>query len=214
MHSEHGRYWYSMSASLNRVAADRAGQIEEALVLVEIDKALAGYINGLADRGHFDAVQVAPGSSSDVPDEPGGVRAVVLGVAHPHTGREGSEALAEAGDILMQRGSAPRLYRNMLVFLAAERRQIDTLKDAMRLTLAWGGDRSRHRPSQPDAKRQRARRGEADGRQGDAGNPPEGSLVPSALSGSGKRAGGAGMDIGQSAGPGRIARAGEQKACP
>lgn len=139
MHSEHGRYWYSMSASLNRVAADRAGQIEEALVLVEIDKALAGYINGLADRGHFDAVQVAPGSSSDVPDEPGGVRAVVLGVAHPHTGREGSEALAEAGDILMQRGSAPRLYRNMLVFLAAERRQIDTLKDAMRLTLAWEG---------------------------------------------------------------------------
>ena len=137
MHSDLGRYWYSMSASLNRIAADRAGQLEEALVLMEIDKALVGYINGLGDRGHFDAVQVAPGSSSDVPDEPGGVRAVILGVAHPHTGRDGSEALAEAKDILMQRGSTPRVYRNMLVFLAAEQRQLDNLKSAMRSALAW-----------------------------------------------------------------------------
>jgi len=139
MHSDLGRYWYSMSASLNRIAADRAGQLEEALVLMEIDKALAGYINGLGDRGHFDAVQVAPGSSSDVPDEPGGVRAVILGVAHPHphTGRDGSKALAEARDMLMQRGSTPRVYRNMLVFLAAEQRQLDNLKAAMRLVLAW-----------------------------------------------------------------------------
>ena len=137
MHSDLGRYWYSMSASLNRIAADRAGQFEEALVLMEIDKALVTYINGLADRGHFDAVQVAPGSSSDVPDEPGGVRAVILGVAHPHTGRDGSEALAEAKDILMQRGSTPRVYRNMLVFLAAEHRQLDNLKAAMRSALAW-----------------------------------------------------------------------------
>ena len=137
MHSDLGRYWYSMAASLNRTAADRAGQIEEALVLAEIDKALARYINGFGDRGRFDAVQAAPGGSSDVPDEPGGVRAVVLGVAHPHTGRDGSEALAEAGDILMQRGSTPRVYRNMLVFLAAEQRQLDGLKLAMRFALAW-----------------------------------------------------------------------------
>ena len=137
MHSDLGRYWYSMSASLNRIAADRAGQIEEALVLLEIDKALGIYINGLSDRGHFDAVQVAPGSSSDVPDDAGGVRAVVLGVAHSHTGSAGSAALAEAKDILMQRGTTPRVYRNMLVFLAAEQRQLDNLKASMRSALAW-----------------------------------------------------------------------------
>jgi predicted AAA+ superfamily ATPase len=137
MHSDLGRYWYSMSASLNRIAADRAGQIEEALVLLEIDKALGIYINGLSDRGHFDAVQVAPGSSSDVPDDAGGVRAVVLGVAHSHTGSSGSAALAEAKDILMQRGTTPRVYRNMLVFLAAEQRQLDNLKASMRSALAW-----------------------------------------------------------------------------
>jgi uncharacterized protein len=137
MHSDLGRHWYSMSASLNRVAADRAGQIEEALVLVEIDKSLAIYINGIADRGHFDAVQVSPGNSSDVPDEAGGVRAVVLGVLHTHNGRDGSDAMTEAKDILMQRGTAPRVYRNMLVFLSAENKQLDSLKDAMRSALAW-----------------------------------------------------------------------------
>jgi len=137
MHSDLGRYWYSMSASLNRIAADRAGQFEEALVLMEIDKALVSYVNGLGDRGLFDAIQIAPGSSSDVPDERGGVRAVVLGVAHSHTGRDGSDAHTEAKDILMQRGSTPRVYRNMLVFLAAEQRQLDNLKSAMRSALAW-----------------------------------------------------------------------------
>ena len=139
LHGDLGRYWYSMSASLNRLAADRADQVEEALVAVETDKALTAYINGLGDRGHFDAVQVAPGSSGDVPDEEGGVRAVVLGVAHPHSGREGSEALKAAEDILLHRGSRPRVYRNMLVFLAPEARKIDILKDGMRRALAWEG---------------------------------------------------------------------------
>ena len=139
MHGDLGRYWYSMSASLNRVAADRAEQVEEALVLVEIDKLLAAYINGLGDRGHFDAVQVAPGSSSDVPDEAGGVRAIVLGIAHSHNGRDGSEAMTAARDILMQRGGTPRVYCNVLVFLAAETRQLDNLKEAMRGVLAWDG---------------------------------------------------------------------------
>ena len=137
MHSDQGRYWYSMSASLNRVAADRAKQLEEALILVEIDKLLATYMNGLSDRGHFDAVQVAPEGSAEVPDESEGVRAVVLGVAHPHTGREGSDAMVEVKDILLQRGATPRVYRNTLVFIAADNRQLDNLKDAVRASMAW-----------------------------------------------------------------------------
>ena len=138
MHADLGRYWYSMSASLNRIAADKAAQIEAALVDVTIDAELGKYVNGLADRGHFDARQVAPASSAEVPDEAGGVRVVVLGVKHPHNGRDGSDALVEAKDILTQRGSTPRVYRNMLVFIAADARQLDHLKDAVRASLAWG----------------------------------------------------------------------------
>jgi hypothetical protein len=63
---------------------------------------------------------------------------VVLGVAYPHNARDTSEALTEAKDILMQRGSTPRVYRNMLVFIAADSRQLDNLKDAVRASLAWG----------------------------------------------------------------------------
>ncbi len=164
MHGDLGRYWYSMSASLNRLAADRAGQIEDALVLLEIDKSLATYINGLGDRGHFDTVQVAPSSSADVPDEPGGIRAVILGVAHPHTGRDASDALTEAKDILMQRGATPRVYRNMLVFLAAEGRQLDNLKEAMRSALAWAGivkDTDRLNLTQRDSALAKAKMAEA-----------------------------------------------------
>ena len=164
MHSDLGRYWYSMSASLNRIAADKAAQIEAALVDVTIDAELGKYVNGLADRGYFDAVQVAPASSAEVPDDAGGVRAVVLGVKHPHNGREGSDALVEAKDILTQRGSTPRVYRNMLVFIAAEARQLDHLRDAVRGCLAWGEivrdkDRLELRPS--DQKLAEAKFGEA-----------------------------------------------------
>ncbi len=139
MHSDHGRYWYSTAPSLNRLAADKATQIEAALVDVEIDKELAKYINSIGDRGHFDTVQVAPASSSDVPDEEGGVRAVVLGVAYPHSGRTGSEAQLQAQEILTHRGNTPRVNRNMLVFLAAEARKLDSLRDAVRYALAWNG---------------------------------------------------------------------------
>ena len=137
LHSDLGRYWYSMSASLNRLAADRAEQMEEELVVIEIDKALSNHINSETDRGHFDAVQVAPGNSGDVPDEAGGVRAVVFGVAHPHHGREGSKGLEMAKNILSHRGRTPRIYRNMLVFFVADARQTDTLKVGMRNVLAW-----------------------------------------------------------------------------
>jgi uncharacterized protein len=137
MHADLGRYWYSMSASLNRIATDRAAQIESALVDVTIDAELNKYVTGLAERGHFDAVQVAPSGSAEVPDEAGGVRAVILGVAHPHNGRDSSEALTEAKEILLQRGSTPRVYRNMLVFISADARQLDNLKDAVRAWLAW-----------------------------------------------------------------------------
>jgi len=164
MHSDRGRSWYSTSPSLNRIAADRAGQQEDAFILLEIDRALTTHVNGLvnghAGRGHFDAVQVAPSSSADVPDEPGGVRAVVLGVEHPHTvarntgagagagGRAtkepatkepatSSQALIEARDILTKRGATPRVWRNTLVFLCADARRLDDLKDAVRWNRAW-----------------------------------------------------------------------------
>jgi uncharacterized protein len=165
LHSDLGRYWYSTAPSLNRMAAEKAGQIEEEMVLVTIDQLLAKYVNGLADRGGFDTVHCAPGSSADVMDEAGGVRAVVLGVKHIHAnGREISSAVTEAKDILMQRGSAPRVYRNTLVFIAADSRSLENLTQAVRLSLAWQqivADTDRLNLTQSDAALAKAQLAEA-----------------------------------------------------
>ena len=153
MHSDHGRHWYSMAPNLNRMAAERAGQVEEAQVLTEIDKDLRTYINGLKDRGYLDAVQVAPESSADVPDESDGVRIVVLGVAYPNSSRDDSQAMVEVRDILKQKGKVPRVYRNTLVFLAADHRPLDNLKDAVRDWLAWNGIKRDEENGRLDLKR-------------------------------------------------------------
>ena len=212
MHADLGRYWYSMSASLNRIAADKAGQLDEQLVLMEIDRELAKYINAIADRGHFDTVQVAPASSAEVPDEAGGVRAVVLGVAHPHNGREGSDALIEAREMFLQRGSTPRVYRNMLVFIAAEARQLDNLKDAVRSALAWGEivkEKDRLNLTQSDDALARAKLVEANET---VKTRLKRGLVLSPLSGPGERTGRGRVGLGQGAGARRPAGTRQQEA--
>lgn len=138
MHRNSERCWYSMAPSLNRMAMDRAGQLEEAEVLRQVNQALSNYIKTIKDHGHFATVQVAPNSSADVPDESGGVRAVVLGVAHAHTsGNDSSHAMTEIRYILLQQGNAPRIYRNTLIFIAADHKKLHDLKDAMGMSLAW-----------------------------------------------------------------------------
>ena len=138
MHADAGKYWYSTSPSLNRQAADWAAQFDLSLVELEIDKALAAHIRGISSRGCFGAVQVAPASSADIPDEAGDIRAVVLGIAYPHRERDTtSNALVCATDMIQQRGQMPRVHRNRLIFLAPDAREINGLIETMRFKLAW-----------------------------------------------------------------------------
>lgn len=72
-----------------------------------------------------------------MPDE-SEARLVILGPEYPHKIREkDSPALKVAAEILDQRGSAPRIYRNMLVFLAPDRSRPEELDRAVRAYLAW-----------------------------------------------------------------------------
>ena len=52
-------------------------------------------------------------------------------------GSLGAAAEAAAKAILETRGSAPRLYRNTLVFLAADKTRLQDLDEAARRYLAW-----------------------------------------------------------------------------
>ena len=64
-------------------------------------------------------------------------RLIVLPPWLPHADGSDSPALARVGPTLRQCGDAPRVYRNSLVFLAAEETERDALEAAARTDLAW-----------------------------------------------------------------------------
>src|SRR5262249_30547170 len=77
-----------------------------------------------------------PRSGADVPDDLD-ARLVVLPAAHPYWRETGSAAETTARAILEARGSTPRLYRNTLVFLAADKVRLQDLDLAVRRFVAW-----------------------------------------------------------------------------
>jgi hypothetical protein len=76
-----------------------------------------------------------PQSGQDVADD-FDARLVVLSLDHTYSREPGSAAEAAAKAILEARGNAPRLYRNTLVFLAADKTRLQDLDEAARRYLA------------------------------------------------------------------------------
>lgn len=133
LYVDSGRYWFMTKPSVSRMADDRAAQIEHDTVLAAVIDRLARD----AARGDFAGVHPAPTSSADVPDEMA-ARLVVIGPAHPHRARDAeSPARHFAQEVLINRGTSPRLYRNMLVFLAPDAQRLEELEKAVRKLLAW-----------------------------------------------------------------------------
>jgi hypothetical protein len=77
-----------------------------------------------------------PQSGQDVPDDLD-ARLVVLRVDHAYSKGPNSAAETAAKAILESRGNTPRLYRNTLVFLAADKNRLQDLDEAARKYLAW-----------------------------------------------------------------------------
>ena len=135
LYRDGSRYWYATQPTVRKLAEDRAEQFGR-----DPDKVAAE----LADRlrvdlrqtGDFGKVHPLPQNTQDVPDD-WEARLVVLGVQQPYSKGGGSAAETAAKAILESRGSAPRLYRNTLVFLAADQARVQELDEAVRLYLAW-----------------------------------------------------------------------------
>jgi predicted AAA+ superfamily ATPase len=128
-------YWYSTQPTVTKLAEDRAEQLrrEPDKVTHELEQRLR---KDLARTGDFPRIHPMPQSGADVPDDLD-ARLVVLGTAHPY-GKEGNSAAeAAAKAILEMRGNSPRLYRNTLVFLAADKTRLQDLDEAARKFLAW-----------------------------------------------------------------------------
>jgi hypothetical protein len=77
-----------------------------------------------------------PRSGADVPDDLD-ARLAVLPPEHSYSKESGSAAETMARSILESRGNTPRLYRNTLAFLAADRVRLQDLDEATRRFLAW-----------------------------------------------------------------------------
>ncbi len=136
------RYWYSTQPTVTKLADDRAQEFERNpdAVHAELERRLANDL-GLKPRderrrGDFYAVHLMPQSGGDVPDQLE-TRLVVLDPEHAYARGDGNQAEAAAQTILQSRGSGPRLYRNTLAFLAADKARLQDLHEAIRRYLAW-----------------------------------------------------------------------------
>jgi predicted AAA+ superfamily ATPase len=128
-------YWYSTQPTVTKLAEDRAEQLrrEPDKVAQELERRLR---KDLVHAGNFPRIHPMPATGADVPDDLD-ARLVVLGIEHPHSKEASSAALVAAQAILEYRGNAPRLYRNTLVFLAADKTRLQDLDEAARKVLAW-----------------------------------------------------------------------------
>jgi predicted AAA+ superfamily ATPase len=129
------RYWYSTQPTVTKLAEDRAEQLKRDpdKVVEEFDKRLRA---DLRKMGDFHRVHPMPGTSADVPDDLD-ARLVVLGVDHAYSKEADNAAETAAKAIFEMRGTAPRLYRNAIVFLAADKTRLQDLDEAVRKFLAW-----------------------------------------------------------------------------
>ena len=128
-------YWYSTQPTVTKLAEDRAEQFKRDpdKVVHELDKRMR---RNLEQKGEFSRVHAMPTSGQDVADDLD-ARLVVLGADHAYTKDGGSAAEVAAKAILETRGNSPRLYRNTLVFLAADKTRFQDLDEALRKLLAW-----------------------------------------------------------------------------
>jgi len=129
------RFWYATQPTVTKLAEDRAEQLKRDpdKVAQELDERLR---TDLRKTGDFLRIHPFPRSGADVPDDLD-TRLVVLPADHPYTKEASNAAETAARAILESRGNTPRLYRNTLVFLAADKVRLQDLDEAARKFLAW-----------------------------------------------------------------------------
>lgn len=129
------RAWYATQPTVTKLADDRAEQFKRDpdKLAAELDARLRA---DLKRNGDFSRIHPLPRSGADVPDDYD-ARLVVLPSEHSYSKGADSPAEVAAKAILESRGNAPRLYRNTLVFLAADRVRLQDLDEALRKYLAW-----------------------------------------------------------------------------
>ncbi|KMS57562.1 DUF499 domain-containing protein [Sphingobium cupriresistens] len=135
LYEEAGRYWFSSSPTLNRLADERA----RALADYEVDADICAFLRQDAgSKGGFHKVFAAPDDPSTI-DEAIALSLVILAPASPHSGRGvaksvGTEAI---GDALTRCRASQRRFRNTLMFVAPDEALLANARDVVRKAMAW-----------------------------------------------------------------------------
>jgi hypothetical protein len=133
-YSGSGKYWYDLQANITRTAKDQAERLHQEEVWAEIVRRLEGQAK---TRGDFAGVHVCPENNADIPDTDE-ARLVILHPKVPHRKKTVESAAMEfARSATQQRGTANRVNRNMLVYLAADEDRLAELDTATRDYLGW-----------------------------------------------------------------------------
>lgn len=127
------RFWYDTRPTLRKTAEDRATQFSNTDVEYEIETRL----RSLRKEAPFAGLHICPSSSLDVTDDQA-VRLVILRPEDSYKpSKDNCPAMKQVEDILNNRGTSPRIYRNMLAFVVPDSDAMNGLKDGVRRFLAW-----------------------------------------------------------------------------
>ena len=151
LYSDGTRYWYDTRPTVNKLALDRA----QSFKLGEAHEELLTRLRKVSKPRDFAAYHVAPASTGDVLDEDR-VRVIVLHPEATHKRRAAeSEAVKSASLFLESRGTAQRLYKKMLVFIAADEGDAEALLNGVRDYLAWSSINNERNELNLDAQQRR-----------------------------------------------------------
>ncbi len=133
-YSGSGKYWYDLQANISRRAKDQAERLHREDVWAEIVRRLGDQGR---TRGDFAGVHVCPEDTGDIPDTDE-ARLVILHpkLTHKRKATE-STAIEFAHNATENRGTANRVNRNMVVYLAADADRLAELDSAVRDYLGW-----------------------------------------------------------------------------
>lgn len=132
-YSGSGKYWYDVQPNITRTAKDQAERLHKEDVWKEIATRLSDQGRR---RGDFAGVHVCPEDNVDVPDTDE-ARLVILHPKYAHKRGTDSAATEFAHTTTEHRGTANRVNRNMIVFLAADETRLEELDNATRDYLGW-----------------------------------------------------------------------------
>ena len=128
-------YWFSPQATLNKLAADRAGDVTDEYADRRIVDLLRDEQRG---RAGFPRVHAAPDNPTDIEDRRA-TALVVLPPSAPHDVSSGADSKAAelARETIERRGSGQRRFRNALVFVAADASTVETARENAKRERAW-----------------------------------------------------------------------------